>query len=182
MIVTNDRKSNTNESVLRIVRQFRVFKKRTLALRVLSFATFCFFFLLLPYLYFLQRGTPSFFISIAFGYILMFTAALLQFQIRRRLLPKNKTGLITHTLYTALLPWHAMRCADQLSMDYSRHWRWPAILACFAESPGARKSLLRLWRESLCSAGSIYSKDLLKPILEKIGLNTDISDLSLIHI
>ena len=175
MIVTSNRKPNTNESALRVARRFSVLRKRTHVLRVLSFSIFTFFFLVLPYLYFLQRGTVAFLISISIGYFMMFTAAFLQFRIRRKILLNEKSGWITHTLYTALLPWHAMRCADQLFFDYTRHWSWPAVLAAHADSPSARKHLLRLWRNSRWGKKPRYSIEVLKSILEEAGVDANSS-------
>ncbi len=170
MIVTSNKKSNTSSSVLRITRKLNILKKRTLSLRILSISIFAFFFLVLPCLYFLQRGTPAFILSIAIGYLMMFAAAFLQYRIRRKLLPKDKNSWVTHTLYTALLPWHASRCADQLFIDYTRHWSWPAVLAAHADSARAHKSLQRLWRESRWGKEPIYSSEKLKLIFEEVGL------------
>lgn len=165
-------------SPLRIKRLSYIFKKHAFGLRILSAAIFCFFFLLLPHLYFLQRGTPIFIVSIGVGYLLMLAAAWLQFRIRRRLFPDSKTLWITQSLYTALLPWHAMRCSDEIFMEYTRHWSWPAILAAHIDSPQSRSQLLRLWREAQWNRRANYSIDELKPIFDKVNLNTETFEFS----
>ena len=182
IVVANERARNgsskTVESPLRIKRLTDRYRKATLGLRVLSLCIFCYYFALLPYLYFLQRGTPSFFISVGIGYLLMFAAALLLFRVRARLLPRSKMSSIPQLLYTAFLPWHAMRCADDIFLEYCRHWSWPAILASQVESPQSRSQLQRLWREAQFSKRPIYSTDTLQSIFDSVKLKAklDIHD------
>ena len=91
---TQNGSSKTIGSPLRIKRLTDRYRKATLGLRVLSACIFCYYFALLPYLYFLQRGTPSFFISVGIGYLLMLAAALLLFRVRARLLLRSERSSI----------------------------------------------------------------------------------------
>ncbi len=123
-------------------------EKSTQMLRRVSTLVFVYFFLVIPYLYHLQRGEPEFFLSIAIGYALIWITAALFFTLHRRWLPLEKGSRIVNTIYTALLPWHSMRCVDDIVMSKVRNWDYPTLLAAKKDSPRCLDLLKEFWRKA----------------------------------
>lgn len=178
IIVSNQARPNVSSNIslspLRIKRLVERYRLHTRALRILSSGIFVYYFILLPNLYFHQRGTTAFFASIGFGYALMFVAAYWMRRSRRYLLPELRNGEIPQLLYTSLLPWHAMRCADELFYEYSRKWNWPSVLASQIDSARSKAQLLRIWREAQYSPDALHSIEQLKPVLDYVKMETEL--------
>ncbi len=165
-IVPRRQPNPRSPSPLRTRRLIRIYFARASRLRILSMGIFLYYFAALPYLYFHLKGEALFLGAVAFGYALMIWAALLLFRAYRALKCGKSEGLAPQLIYTCFLPWHAMRCADELAFAYSRAWNVPSVLGALSDSPKCRNSLERLYRDSLFRPSALYTSEALTPALE----------------
>lgn len=148
-------------------------EKSTLTLRHFSLLIFAYFFIGIPLLYRLQRGEPEFLFSIAIGYLLMGASAFLYFRIHKRWLLQDRGNRIINTFYTALLPWHSMRCVDDILSGVTKSWDHPTLLASLKDSPRCLAFLMKLWREAHYIANPHHSLEHLKSVTYHAGIDTD---------
>jgi|GEM_PF-2375542 len=147
-------------------------EKSTQTLRHISLLIFAYFFIGVPFLYRLQRGEPEFLFSIAIGYLLMGASAFLYFRIHKRWLLQDRGNRIINTIYTALLPWHSMRCVDDIVSGVTKSWDYPTLLASLKESPSCHALLMKLWRGAHYIATPPYSIERLQSVTCHAGIDT----------
>ncbi len=147
-------------------------EKSTQALRYLSLLIFVYFFIGIPLLYRLQRGEPEFLFSIAIGYLLMCVSAVLYFRTHRRWLHQESGNRILSTIYTALLPWHSMRCADDIVSGATKTWDYPTVLASYKNNSHCLVLLSKFWREAHFVTTPPYSLNHLKSVTGDAGIDT----------
>ena len=170
--VSRTRSPKKSPSPLAIRRRLRIYRGRTVPLRALSLFIFLYFFAAIPVLYFYLKGEIAFLAAIAFGYFLMILAAIMLLRAYRILLPRSKESRIPHFIYTLFLPWHSMRCVDELALAYSRTWSYPSLLAALCDSPACKQALARLYRESKFMPRPLYSTGDLEPLLPFATIDT----------
>lgn len=159
-------------SASRMNQLLHLLEKSTKALRCLSALVFVYFFLVIPYLYHLQRGEPEFIISIAVGYVLIGTTTVMFFMLHRRWLPFAKGSRIVNTIYTAFLPWHSMRCVDDLVMGLVKDWNYPTLLAAKKHSSRCLDLLKQHWREAYFLKTPPYSLTQLEAAIRDAKIDT----------
>jgi len=147
-------------------------EKSTRILRGVSTLVFLYFFLVIPYMYHLQKGEPEFFVSIAIGYALIWITAALFFSLHRRWLPQERGSRIVNTIYTALLPWHSMRCVDDIIMGKVKAWDYPTLLAAKKESPRCLDLLKESWRKAHFLKSHPYSLTKLEATTRNAKIDT----------
>lgn len=129
-----------------IRRRARFLARATARLRALSVVSFIVFMIALPFFYGYIGDPRLIFAAVGFGYLTLATTAVHFYALHRRILPDHKSERFKSTIYTALLPWHAMRCADELFIGSAREWSALATLAANAQDRAALDTLKRLWR------------------------------------
>ncbi len=175
LVIGQDRETNARPKSItahRVNQLIRLLEKSTQILRGISALVFVYFFLVIPYLYRLQRGEPEFLISIAIGYALIGITAALFFKLHRRWLPHEKGSRIVNTIYTALLPWHSMRCADDLIMGKIKTLDYPTLLAAKKDCPRCLDLLKEYWRKAHFFKTPPYSLAQLKATTQDAHIDT----------
>lgn len=129
------------------------------------------FFLLLPLVYVRTYDERAILITLGYGYLALLGTALHYRAVHKRLYPAHKAERLKSTLYTALLPWHSMRCADEIYLLGSAQWNLLAALAAGAKNKASLHQLQRLWREAHFSPKAKFSADELKPHLKSTVLD-----------
>jgi hypothetical protein len=132
----------------RFKKQCVLLGKITIHLRICSLVVFLHYFLLLPLVYRHIVGSPAMIAIIIQGELLAFYTAFSFNRLHKRLFPEDKWERFLETLYTAFLPWHAMRSSDLIIKKRSADWHPLAALASHPDSPANQKQLARIWREA----------------------------------
>lgn len=170
----SERASRTKrvKTVSGVRRRIRFLEKATLPLRLLSLLTLVNFFVILPLVY--QQSDDEIFILACIGaaYLILPASAVHFFLLHRRILPSRQADRLKSTFYTAFLPWHAMRCADEIFMLSAEQWCPLAALAANADNPAATKRLKRLWRSAHFRPAYAYSIELLRSIFSQAAIDT----------
>jgi hypothetical protein len=144
----------------------------TLRLRMLSALIFVCYFMLLPMLY-MQFGLGSYvYAAVGLAYCLQGLCALSYFLLQRRFFPKEIGVRVLHSIYNLLLPWHAMRAADELFFKSSAHWSELALLAAIDDNASQTSRLALYWRQSQLLESSSYSAAVLQPVMQEIHLSS----------
>lgn len=161
------------KSVVGVQRRLFRLRGRTLMLRTISAYTFATYFVFLPALY-LKFGLGSYVYStVGIGYLLQAICAVSYFLVHRRFFPKERGVRALHTFYNLLLPWHAMRAADEFFIKSSMNWSELAILGATTTEGTVNERLGLYWRQSQWLEQSSYSAKTLLPIFEQIGMSTE---------
>ncbi len=159
-------------TVSAVRRRLRFLEKATLPLRLLSLLTLLNFFAVLPFVYQQSDDEVLILAFIGAAYLALPASAIHFFLLHRRLLPGRQGDRLKSTLYTAFLPWHAMRCADELFLRCAEQWSPLAALAANANSPAATERLKLIWRRAHFSPSPPYSAKLLQSVFAQAAIDT----------
>lgn len=154
-----------------IRRWTRFLTKATNNLRWISLGNLSNFLILLPVVYSRFGDSNIILFTIGYCYLTLFATAIHLHALHRRIFPRNKADRYKATFYTAFLPWHAMRCADEFFLKSSLNWSSLTALAANAENPAALETLKRLWRSSHFQANASYKTETLTHVLDRAGLD-----------
>ncbi|MGB0776269.1 MAG: hypothetical protein ACPGUY_10515 [Akkermansiaceae bacterium] len=170
MIVASRKETGGRFGKVRNIRRMSRFVIRaTSDLRWSSLFIFILFFILIPVIYVMQRGELTVLLAIACGLMMMFLNACVYASIHRRLLPKEKADRFKGILFTAFLPWHAMRCADEIIIKFTTPWSQPAVLAAHLGQSGNLKHFQTLYRKACYHPKPEYTRAELDDLLDQVG-------------
>lgn len=139
-------------------------------LRVLALLNFLNFFLILPVVYVRLQEETIILYTLGYCYATLLLTAFHYHRVHQRLFPRQKADRLKTTLYTALLPWHAARCPDEIFIKASQTWSPLAALAANTAHTNSRSLLQRHWREAHFKAKPAYKRDTLANILQATGI------------
>ncbi|MBC2604586.1 hypothetical protein [Pelagicoccus albus] len=159
--------------VANVRRHQRLLEKCVPKLQLLAILNFLNFFVLIPLVYVKTYQEQPILISLAFAYAILLVTALHYRALHKRLLPSHKAERFKTTLYTALLPWHAPRCVDELALGSSLRWAPLAALAANASNLKVLAHLQRLWREAHYQPHPEYSLQQLEDATRQAQLDTE---------
>ncbi|MBK1877371.1 hypothetical protein [Pelagicoccus mobilis] len=131
-----------------IRRHQKLIQDVTRKLRPLAVINLINFFLLLPLVYIRTYDEGMILLTLAYSYATQFGTALHYRVLHKRLLPSFEADRLKTTLYTALLPWHAPRCYDELTLRCSLRWDPIAALAANAADKATLALLQQHWRNA----------------------------------
>lgn len=153
-----------------IRRHQKLIAKATKTLRYLAILNFLNFFLLLPLVYIQTYSEAAVLGALAYAYLALLGTAIHYRALHKRLLPSFEADRLKTTLYTALLPWHAPRCLDELTLKSSLRWDPLAALACNASNKETLAQLKQLWRNAHYLEHPLYPADALSSALRQADL------------
>jgi len=164
----------TISTVSGIRRHQKLIKDLTKTLRLLAVLNLFNFFALLPLLYVRTYDEIIVLYGLAYSYATLFLTALHYRALHKRLLPSFAADRLKTTLYTAMLPWHAPRCYDELTLKCSLRWDPIAALVANAANKNTLAFLQQRWRDAHYLAKPEYPAEALANTLKQVGL--DFSD------
>lgn len=143
------------------------------SLRIASAGVFLIYFVYLPVVH-QSIGEGSYLYSgVGLGYLGQIYVAVRYYMLHRQYYPEVSGRRWLHTLYSAVLPWHAMRASDEFFGTYYQKWSELTLLAAFVDQADARAWLSFYWREAVLAKTSHYRADTLRPLMEEVGLSED---------
>ena len=154
-------------------KRIQLLTRSTAALRSTSLLIFLHFFLLLPVCYYFYSRTPAVLIALVYGYLLCLWAAARFYALHKRFFPRLSNERFKHTMYTAFLPWHAMRTSDVIVTRLSRSWNPHLLLATDATALSNKRQLRRTWNEAVYRQDSRPGKEELMMLFKQAGLDLD---------
>ncbi len=175
-VVSGSNAKSANEKRVQTVsgvrREVAFLKRSTASLRGLSLVHFLIFFAALPLLYWHYGDHLIVLATVGLAYLLLFATAIHFSKLHKRILPEQSVERLKATLYTAFLPWHAMRCADEIITGRSLSWNPLAVLAANADNGKTLAILQKLWRESRHLSNPRYPTEAIEALLRIEKLDT----------
>ncbi len=124
----------------------RFLQKALRPIRILAILNLLNFFLILPLVYVRTYDVRMIILTLALCYATLLATAIYYRRLHKRILPSYDADRFKTTIYTALLPWHAPRCADEILLKSSLRWSPLAALAANAKTPAILEKLKYHWR------------------------------------
>lgn len=140
-------------------------------LRLLAVLNFLNFFAVLPLLYVRTYDEATILWGLAYSYAVLFATAAHYHALHKRLLPSFAADRLKTTLYTALLPWHAPRCYDELCQKSSLRWDPIAAWIANAQNKATLAKLQQYWRDAHFLKQPTYPARALEDALKQSELN-----------
>ncbi|NWK54647.1 hypothetical protein HW115_03430 [Verrucomicrobiaceae bacterium N1E253] len=156
-----------------LLRLTRLIVRASADLRLMSLGVFLTFFVLVPYRYHLEGGSPRVMYTLAVGFILMFAAWLRYSSLHRRLWPKQKAERFKHLFLSMTMPWHAMRLADELLLVSPISGLHPLAAVSLVEGAKGRCVLGKALRESIYLDHASYKEDDLRRLYGLLGVDAE---------
>jgi len=154
-----------------ILRMISILRKATDSLRYLGVMILGHFFVIIPIIYVLRGDGVVTYTAIGLGYTLTLIASFFFYNLHKKFLPAAKEERFKGTLLTALLPWHAMRSADEILVNCSLPWSKVALLAANAQNDANLLEIKKFWRNAHFSPSPQYKTTELKKVLENAKID-----------
>lgn len=162
------------QTVASVRRHHHFLTRATRNLHYLSLLNICNFFILLPTVYVRTYDERAILLTLAFGYASLVGTGIHYHKLHKRLFPSAKADRFKTTLYTSLLPWHSIRCVDEIYQRSAALWSPIAAIAASSNTRTGESLLRRHWREAHFHPKPTYTVAELSPMLRQLDL--DVSD------
>lgn len=129
------------------------------------------FFAVLPFLYVRAYEEKTILYALGYSYALLVLTAIHYRALHKRLFPSHKADRFKTTLYTALLPWHAARCCDEIYLSAAQRWHPVAALAANAQNQASLAQLQQHWRNANYLSQPTFSRADLAEAFRQAGLD-----------
>lgn len=166
------RANRTISTVSGVRRHQKLLHRSCKTLRGLAALNLLNFFALLPLVYVFAYDENLILLTLAGCYLCLFATAFHYRVLHKRLLPSFEADRLKTTLYTALLPWHAPRCYDEITLKSSLRWDPLAALAANASNPSTLALLKQHWRNAHYLGKPTYSSEALTTALNQADIDT----------
>ncbi len=151
----------------------RFLQRATQTLRSLAVLNLLNFFLILPIVYVRTYDERAILAVVGFCYLTLLGTAIHYHRLHKRILPSEKADRLKTTIYTALLPWHAPRAADEIFLKSSLRWNPVAGLAANVGNKGVLQQLQYHWRAAHFHPAPRYSKPAIADSLRQASIAPD---------
>ncbi|EDY83902.1 hypothetical protein VDG1235_3529 [Verrucomicrobiia bacterium DG1235] len=166
-----DHSSKRLKTASAIRHHHRFLKRATNKLRSLAILNLLNFFLVLPIVYTRTYDEFAILYCLAYSYAVLLLTAIHFHALHKRLFPTHKADRLKATLYTALLPWHAPRAADEIYLKASSQWSPLAALAANTHHPATLDLLQRHWRKAHFQPQPNYTATTLSAVLARAQID-----------
>ncbi len=154
-------------------KRIQLLTNSTAPLRSTGLLIFLHFFLLLPVCYYFYARTPVVLFALVYGYLLCVLAAARFYALHQRYFPTLKEERFKNTIYTAFLPWHAMRAADVIALRLSAGWNPHVLMATDPSALSNKRQLRRAWNEAALHPEVRPGRDELASLFDQAGLDLE---------